>query len=152
MKIDINLKIFLPAVILWLFVIATFFLSISHSEEIDLKIIAKIESSNNPNAYNSKTQAIGLYQITPICLADYNQFHDIKFTLKEMFNPTKCHMVAYWYLNIRIPKMLKHYNKPITIKNILICYNVGIKYSVKNLTLPNETNNYIKKYLTQKGG
>ena len=34
---------------------------------VDMSIIATIESSNNPAAYNERTNATGLYQITPIC-------------------------------------------------------------------------------------
>lgn len=126
----------------------TFLTCLARAEQvyIDMSIISKIESNNNPLAYNPRTKAIGLYQITFICLKDYNNYHSKKITKQELFNTDNNYKVAYWYLNIRIPKMLKFYNKEISVKNILICYNTGISYIVKNKKLPTETVNYIKKY------
>lgn len=121
------------------------------AEEIDLDIIAYIESSDNALAYNKTTQATGLYQITPICLADYNQYHKQKYKLSDMYKPDIAYIVASWYMNIRIPQMLRYYNKPIIIDNILTSYNVGISYVVKNKQLPMETINYIKKYKGLRG-
>ena len=123
-------------------------------EEVNLDIIAKIESSNNPLAYNEKTQATGLYQITPVCLAEFKKFCDWgfskwqfkQFTMESMFDEYHNWIVAKWYLLDRIPQMLRHFNKPVTLENILICYNAGINYVVKELPLPRETHNYIKKY------
>jgi soluble lytic murein transglycosylase-like protein len=113
---------------------------------IDMSIISKIESNNNPLAYNPRTKAIGLYQITFICLKDYNNYHSEKITEQELFNPDKNYQVAFWYLNIRIPQMLRYYKKEVSIEHILICYNAGIKYIIKNKDLPTETKNYLKKY------
>ena len=55
--------------------------------EIDIEIIKEIESNGNPLAYNFKSQARGVYQITPICLEDYNIYHDKKYIESELFNP-----------------------------------------------------------------
>ena len=120
---------------------------------IVLSIIAQIESSNNPLAYNPKTQAIGLYQITSICLKEYNSFHKTKYTKKDLFNPTINKKIAFWYLNKRIPQMLKYYKCSVTIENILICYNWGIGNFLKwkkregdIKKLPEETREYLRKY------
>ena len=113
---------------------------------IILSIIAIIESSNNPLAYNQKTQARGLYQITPICLKEWNNFHSSEhYTLNDLFNPQVNEKIAKWYLTKRIPQMLRYYKKPVTIENILICYNAGIKYVLKG-EIPKETKEYIQKY------
>src|SRR3990167_5616003 len=38
--------------------------STAYGQEINLDVISQIESSNNPDAYNSRTGATGLFQIT----------------------------------------------------------------------------------------
>lgn len=111
---------------------------------IDLSRISMIESSNNPKAYNKHSGASGMYQITAICLADYNQFHKRKLNMQDMFDRDKCRTIAEWYLNKRIPQMLTHYKHTVSIKNILIAYNYGIK-NINN-PLPKETRDYIRKY------
>jgi soluble lytic murein transglycosylase-like protein len=113
---------------------------------IDLDRIKQIESSNNPLAYNKTTKATGLYQITEICLLEYNNYNKTDYILSDMYNPILCHKVAEWYLNKRIPQMLRYYNKPITLENCLVAYNAGISYVVYNKPLPEETVNYIRKY------
>ncbi len=139
-------KWFIPAVIIYTLLFYSIVISVSEGAEIDLKIIAQIESSNNPNAYNKRTQATGLYQITPICLKEYNNFHPSKkLVMRDMFDPNKSKQVAVWYLEKRIPQMLRHFKKDVSVDNILISYNCGINCVVKN-RLPNETKNYIKKY------
>lgn len=113
---------------------------------IDLSAIATIESSNNPEAYNKRSEARGLYQITPICLADYNKYHTAKIHLNQLFKAKYNTMVAEWYMNKRIPQLLRHYKIADTVNHRLIAYNAGISYLLKNKTIPTETSNYIKKY------
>jgi soluble lytic murein transglycosylase-like protein len=114
--------------------------------EIALDKIRKIESNDNPKAYNRYSQARGLYQITPICLKEYNNFHDIKYSLEELYNPEINTRIAEWYLQVRIPQMLKHYHKPDTDENRIIAYNAGIMWVVNGKPLPKETKEYIRKY------
>ena len=38
----------------------------------------EIESTGNPNAHNTRTKATGLYQITPIVVADYGAFIEVE--------------------------------------------------------------------------
>jgi len=116
----------------------------AQAKEINMKAIAQIESSLNPLAYNQTSRATGLYQITPICLKDYNQYHTKNLTLNDMKNPALCYKVAYWYMNIRIPQLLHYYGHKDTIENRLTAYNAGIKWVGKKL--PSETTNYIRKY------
>ena len=113
--------------------------------EILPEIISQIESSNNPQAYNSATSAYGLYQITKPCLMDYLACHNDRFTLKDMFDPIKSRKVADFYLNRKIPKYLSHYVIEDTTDNRLWAYNAGIGNVVRGI-LPDETKNYIKKY------
>ena len=112
--------------------------------KISMIKIAMLESSGDPTAYNRHTMAVGMFQITPICVEDYNQFHKKKYEHYEMFNPIKAYKVADWYINKRIPQLLRHYNKPVTTENILAAYNNGASRVGK--ILRKETKNYIKKY------
>ena len=130
-------------IIIWLFS----FIPIAHSAEIDMHKIMMIESSGDPLAHNVNSGARGLFQITKICLTEYNNFHPKhKFTSNDLWNPVKNTQVATWYLRQRIPQMLRYFKKPVSIRNIIISYNAGILYVVKNKPLPRETINYIKKY------
>jgi len=123
---------------------------------IDMQIIKKIESSGNPKAFNKITQARGLYQITPIVVEDYMIYgyaknaycldYQIKIkNLDDLFNPIINYQIAYWYLNKRIPQMLKSYGLPVTLENILWSYNAGISNVRKNI-LPKETKDFITRY------
>jgi soluble lytic murein transglycosylase-like protein len=114
--------------------------------EIDMDTIAHIESSYNPKAYNKHSGARGMYQITSICLEDYLQYHkDESISLDELFVEEVNERVARWYIEKRIPKLLRHYNKEVNVINILISYNAGISYVGKQP--PRETVNYINKYI-----
>lgn len=119
----------------------------ANAEEIDLKAIAQIESSGNPWAHNKADDSRGLYQITPICLKEYNNFHPkAAFSMDDLWNTSISSVIADWYLNKRIPQMLRAYKKPVTVENIIVAYNSGISYVVKNKPLPQITKNYLKKY------
>jgi len=114
---------------------------------IDLTIIASIESSNNPWAWRKADDSRGLYQITPICLKEYRNFHPkCVWSMDDMWDPDKNYAVARWMLEVRIPQMLRHFKKPETLENRLIAYNAGISYVVSGKRLPTVTQNYIRKY------
>lgn len=117
------------------------------SQEIDLKIIAQIESSGNPLAHNVRSGARGLHQITKICLEEWNNYHPRqRRVVSDLFDAKINTKIASWYINERIPQMLRHYKKADTTENRLIAYNAGISYVVSGKKLPTETVNYIKKY------
>lgn len=119
----------------------------ARAEEVNLDIIAQIESSGDPRAYNPNTDARGLYQITPICLKEYNNHHRNSpiLSANALFCPEISRKVAEWYLTVRIPQMLSYYHKSNTVRNCIIAYNAGIRAVVKSY-LPEETEQYLKKY------
>ena len=148
-----------PAILLIIFLtmfwLAMFFLIFSAhpagaqvmQPAIDLNRIMMIESSGNPLAHNKKDDSRGLFQITPICLKEYNNFHPgAEFSMDDLWNASISTLIADWYLNKRIPQMLKYYKKPVTAENILIAYNAGISYVVSGKPLPKITKLYLKKY------
>ena len=112
---------------------------------IDRQKIIQIESSGNPKAFNKKSKARGLYQITPIVVKEWNNYKKVKYTNQDMFNPEIAFKVYDWYMNKRIPQMLRHYGLKDTVENRLISYNAGIDHAIKG-TIPDETKDYIRKY------
>lgn len=123
------------------------------SEWLDLSIIATIESSGHPDAYNRHSGAVGMYQITPICLKDYVQANKTHYNIEDMYNPNISYAVANWYLNIRIPSLLRYYGIEDTIDNRLIAYNWGIGHLFSYIhrkghggRIPKQTRDYINKY------
>lgn len=111
-----------------------------------------IESAGNPLAFNHAMNARGLMQITPVVLTEYNTFNHTQISEDNLFNPAINEGVGTWYLMARIPQLLKHYHKKITVRNIIISYNAGIGWAGKR-NIPSETKAYIAKYkrLSKKG-
>lgn len=65
--------------------ILTLSLNISANEKIDwpklFKAVALKESSSNPKAWNKKENALGIFQIRPICLKDLRRKYAVKLQL-----------------------------------------------------------------------
>ena len=100
----------------------------AHAEDINLDIIADIESGSNPLAYNKESGGVGEYQITEGVLTDYNyriQGGSDNITIKDMYIPEEAIWIAKWYFNTRIPKMLNAYHIPDTIISRIIAWNWG---------------------------
>lgn len=51
--------------------------------------LAKVESNNNPKAFNKKTNAAGLLQITPIYVREINKYNKKQYTLNDRFDSIK---------------------------------------------------------------
>lgn len=116
------------------------------ANNIDMNKIYQIESSGNPNAYNRTSGARGLGQITPIVLKEWNNMNPKnKYTTNALNDKVVNMKISDWYMNKRIPQMLKAKGLQDTIKNRLIAYNAGIGHVGKSI-LPKETFNYIQKY------
>ena len=116
--------------------------------EIDMNIIAQIESNCNPYAFNKSSGAIGLLQITKPVVDEFNQRYSKKelyYEMEELYQIDVNWKIGSWYMNTRIPQMLKHYKIEDTIDNRLWAYNAGIGNVVKGRKVL-ETINYIKKY------
>lgn len=137
--------------IIWIQASLLLICSLAWAESIDLAKIIQIESSGNPLAYNKRSKARGLCQITPIVLEDYNYYGRVipgyePITASMLFNPEVNKRIASWYLEERIPQMLRHFKKPVSVENVLIAYNAGISYVVNGKSLPMETRKYIERY------
>lgn len=111
--------------------------------EIRLELISQIESSNNPNAYNAKGDARGLFQITPVCLLHYNNVHRTRFDKRDLFKAEVNKKIAQWYIGW-LAKQLGDDER------VLVGFNAGIKKARKwdgNIrTLNRETMNYVLSY------
>ena len=126
---------------------------VCRADEIDdiLPFVARVESLNNPYAFNKRTQAYGLYQITPIVFKEYklNNKNEIIITdLKDLFCPVVNRIIATWYLR----RLKEHYLKEdYTIERMLAAYNGGITRLRKNgydiNKMPRESQRYVKKVM-----
>lgn len=111
---------------------------------VDLDRIATIESSNDPNAYNPVSRAVGAFQFTAIAVRDFNRENGSKVALNDLYDEGKAAHLALWYMEIRLPELIKAAGYKDTVNNRLIAYNCGV--SCLGKPLPRETLNYIKKY------
>jgi soluble lytic murein transglycosylase-like protein len=113
---------------------------------INLSRISEIESNNNPKAFNARENSFGLNQIRSKTLDEYNKYNKTHLRCQDLFNAEINNLVATWYLETRIPSMLRYYHKEVSVRNIIISYNAGISYVVKGKKLPEITRRYLRKY------
>jgi hypothetical protein len=113
---------------------------------LNMDLIQQIENApKDPKALSPKG-AMGLYQIMPIVVEDWNQMHpNEQLTNDQMFDPDMNTKVALWYAHQRIPQLLTSFGHPLTTDNALVAYNAGISH-VGEEKLPLETANYLTKY------
>ena len=144
---------FIAVVLFWLAILWAIGITATQAEAqvmqpaIDMNKIMMIESSGNPLAYRKIDDSIGLFQITPIVLKEWNNFHaKEQHTRADLWNPIINRKIADWYMNKRIPQMLKYFGKADTIPNRITAYNAGISYVAHDKPLPKITKLYIKKY------
>ena len=122
---------------------------LASAEEVDLSIIAQIESNDRADAcsFRGCKYGRGVHQVSEILLKEWNNFNPKQQYKKEdLFDRTINTQIASWYLAKRIPQMIRHYKKEVTLENSLIAYNAGISYVAKTKSIPKETINYIRKY------
>lgn len=114
---------------------------------IDLDKIAMIESSGNPRAHNKRDDSRGLYQITKIALQDFNNMNPREqYTMDDLWNPAINERIARWMFEKRLPQLIRHFKKPVTIENLIISFNAGISYVAHGKQIPPVTRLYLKKY------
>jgi len=138
---------------------------------INMKILAEIESSNNPNAcsYRGCKYGRGTYQISEIVLKQYlsddarPQFMNAtdwldkdKFTPEKLFDPKVNKFIANYYLSWLHKYTINHYDgvmNPEWVDDVLISWNWGPnnwrKWNEKSgayKDLPKETQDFLKKY------
>lgn len=124
---------------------------------VDMRAIMAIESSGDPLAFNRATRCYGLYQISEICLEEFNRFHGTAYAPEELFDPGLNERIAGWYF-LRIRDMLDAYGIPATIVTVIACYNWGIgrvrdwcAQGGRFEQLPRQTREYIRRYLDLTG-
>lgn len=103
--------------------------SIEISPEL-LNAIIQVESSNNPQAFNPRTKARGLTQITPVAWKELRRHHLIKYKQlkykQDIYNPHVAREAGKDYLYI-IQKYLKAKKIPLTLDHMLAAYVWGIE-------------------------
>jgi len=115
---------------------------------IDLSKIAEMESGGDPKAENSRTGARGLHQVVKSTWEEMTQKMGVDWSWDEAFNEEANKDVADYYMNIEIPRLLKHFDIEDTVENRLAAYNWGVG-NLHRLGIdkaPQETLDYIEKY------
>ena len=62
-----------------------------------LQAIEVVESNGDSTAFNKSTKAIGILQITPILLKDYNRRTGKHYKLKDCYNPKIGRIIFLFY-------------------------------------------------------
>lgn len=109
---------------------------------IDMGKIAFIESSGCKNLVGDNGKALGCYQLHKGVVAEYNQYKRASYKHKDVMRKDIGFKIANWYMNKRIPAMLRHYKLPDTLENRITAYNMGIKAVVNG----KRAVKYIEKY------
>lgn len=124
-----------------------FLFGFSKTQKVNLTIIAKIESNNNQLAIG-RSGEIGLHQISKAVLREYNfsVFGFEGYKTEDMFNTDYNTFVAEWYINYRIPQLLRSYRIKDTVENRLRVYHIGIGNVIKHKAWGKNTKDYIRKY------
>ena len=140
------------SLILIAFLLAVMLCSLCYPQEIDTGIIIEIESGGNSQAFNKASGAIGLMQITPIVVDEYNQVTASYpgVNLDDLYDSFWNRYIGEWF----IERIKTHYLKGKgTVDDVLVCYSWGYgrwrKWNAAGRVwgqLPRETRNYIFKY------
>lgn len=153
----IRISVVLALMLFGLFVICVNCHAEKLSDEISdvLPFLITVESGGNPNAVSS-SGAVGLCQVTPIVLREYNREMTrgtiniawlIEKHYEDLFDPIINKEIATWYLR----RLRDHYGCK-TIEQILAAYNGGItrlranNYDISKM--PKSVQLYVKKILT----
>ena len=148
------LKFYFVCATIVTFILCIVVLAVAEEVKINIDKIILLESSGNPHAYNKRSKATGLMQITRPCFEDFKRVHSAypykDWVFQDMYDPVKNVEVGTWYILYRIPQLLKHFGKPITLENVLVSWNAGFKYVIEKRRLPLETKIFIKRYKDKK--
>lgn len=112
--------------------------------QIDMEAIQEIESGGNPEVVG-KAGEVGLYQIMPVVRKSYNERTGHGYSRGDLFDPGINFKIASWYMNERIPQMLRYYGIPVTVRSVIWAYNAGIGRVVDGI-MPSITESYLRKY------
>ena len=124
----------------------------SHAEEINWdKLVAsviQVESGGDPSAV-SPAGAVGLMQITPIVLKEFNETPHLPcYEPHKLYIPWVNKFIGTWYLQ----RLYYHYGCE-TVEQILAAYNGGPTRLRKNnfdiKKMPRETRDYVTKVLRE---
>lgn len=121
----------------------------SYGSLVNLSVISKIESSNNPRALNKLDHgglgSRGLFQISDALRRDYNRLNKKNISSDDLFNPKINTSISEWAFNSYFPSILKRLHKPVSVENLIVCQNAGCG-ALKRKSLPKITQQYLIKY------
>lgn len=112
------------------------------AENVDMSIISMIESSGCKNLVGDNGKALGCHQLHAGVVKDYNKKYGTDFIHWDVMNDDVSYMIANWYMNTEVPRLLKHYGVKDTLEARLSFYNMKHSEVIKG----KRATSYIKKY------
>lgn len=113
---------------------------------VNMSALRQIESGGDSGAIGDHGKALGAFQIHKAVIDDFNAKASNKLlqplSHKDVLRPEIGEIVANWYINQRIPRMLRAFGLQDSLENRLTAYNMGIK-AVKKGKVAKE---YIRRY------
>ena len=89
------------------------------------------ESEFNPSAFNRRSGATGLFQITPIAVAEYNRFNRPHLTMNQMWDPYYNEIVGRWLLEYYYERIIANGLTP-TPDLLYVTFNAGITCGIRH--------------------
>lgn len=107
---------------------------------IDVRAVCQLESGLDPFKKNGDHH--GLCQLSSGVLADYNKAKGSPWKTVDLYNGVLNFKIARWYLNVEIPRLLRHHGIKDTTARRLTAYRLGIEAVVRGEV----ATGYIKAY------
>lgn len=104
------------------------------------RAVAKVESSNNPKAYNSSERAIGIFQVRPGYFKDAQDYDRelLKYKHTDCYNPQIAKRIIWSYFMRYEPQALKNNNWEILSR----LHNGGCGWRTKTGKVKSNLDNY----------
>ena len=87
-----------------------------------------------------------LFKTKSAWLKDFNKFTGKQYTRRDLKDFNKNAEVVDWYINQRIPDMLRASGNPVNIRNVMIAYCEGISHVIYQRGLKQDTMRRIREY------
>lgn len=111
---------------IWIGLVMITWGGVAMAQDVDLRVLAQVESSGIVDAVGDGGKALGLYQLHKEAVSDANRLLGTRYRHTEALDSEKASIMAHAYINRVIPHYLRAYGLRDTVENRLTAYNMGI--------------------------